>query len=94
MLVILVDLGEDEGRAPQDQVRVLLGELGAHRPELLERPRLIVGSRADRRPGELAGTGMTPADKESRESLKLDLEISAVTSAGLTALLGRLGGAR
>ncbi len=50
VLLILADLGEDEGRAPADQVRVLLEELRLHRPELLERPRLVVGSRADRRP--------------------------------------------
>ena len=87
VLLILADLGEDEGRAPSDQVRVLLDELGRHRPELLERPRLIVGSRADRPP---VRSGADDAPKAKRAGLKLDLEISAITGAGLPALLGRL----
>ena len=54
VLLVLADLGEDEGRAPAEQVRILLEELRRYRPELLDRPRIIVGSRADRRPSELA----------------------------------------
>ena len=34
-------------RTPEEQERVLLDELGRYRPELLERPRLVVGSKAD-----------------------------------------------
>ena len=45
VLLVLADLGEDEGRAPADQVRILLEELRRYRPELLDRPRIIVGSR-------------------------------------------------
>jgi GTP-binding protein len=80
VLLILADLGRDEDRAPAEQVRVLLDELGRHRPELLERPRLVIGSRADRRRAEISG----------EEGLVLDLEIAAVTGAGLPELLGRL----
>jgi len=47
VLVILLDLAEVEGRSPDDQERVLLEELGRYEPELLERPRLVVGSKAD-----------------------------------------------
>ncbi|MGH8986986.1 MAG: Obg family GTPase CgtA, partial [Acidimicrobiales bacterium] len=47
VLVVLVDLAPLDGAAPADQVRVLIGELGRYRPELLERPRLVVGSKAD-----------------------------------------------
>ena len=52
VLVVLVDLarldGEDpEAENPAEQERVLLDELGRYRPELLERPRLVVGSKAD-----------------------------------------------
>ena len=36
-----------DGRTPAEQERVLLDELGRYRPELLERPRLVVGSKAD-----------------------------------------------
>ena len=46
-LVVLVDLASMEGRAPEEQERVLLQELGRYRPELLERPRLVVGTKAD-----------------------------------------------
>ena len=56
VLLVLADLGEDEGRAPSEQVRILLEELRRYRPELLERPRIIVGSRADRRPAQIGGT--------------------------------------
>jgi len=47
VLVILCDLAPVDGRPPEDQERVLLDELGRYRPELLERPRLVVGSKAD-----------------------------------------------
>ena len=57
VLLILADLGEDEGRAPCEQVRILLDELRRYRPDLLDRPRVIVGSRADLRPpGSSAAT--------------------------------------
>ncbi|MGQ0825420.1 MAG: GTPase ObgE [Actinomycetota bacterium] len=46
-LVILCDLAPVERRSPDEQTRVLLDELGRHRPELLERPRLVVGTKAD-----------------------------------------------
>ncbi|MFP5376250.1 MAG: Obg family GTPase CgtA, partial [Acidimicrobiia bacterium] len=50
-LVLLVDLApadpHDPAMAPAVQERVLLHELGSHRPELLDRPRLVVGSKAD-----------------------------------------------
>jgi GTP-binding protein len=77
VLVLLVDLASDEGRPPAEQERILLDELGRYRPELLERPRLVVGSKADVAPA--AGAGEQPA-----------LRISAVTGEGVTDLLGRL----
>jgi GTP-binding protein len=43
VLVVLLDLTGD----PAEQERILLQELGRYRPELLERPRVIVGSKAD-----------------------------------------------
>ena len=48
-LLVLIDLSSEtiEGPPPSEQERVLLHELGAYRPELLERPRLVVGSKAD-----------------------------------------------
>jgi GTP-binding protein len=47
VLVILCDLAPVDERPPADQARILLDELGGYRPELLERPRLVVGSKAD-----------------------------------------------
>jgi GTP-binding protein len=47
VLVLLLDLASIEGRSPEEQERVLLEELGRYQPELLERPRLVVGSKAD-----------------------------------------------
>ena len=46
-LVVLVDLTQVEGVTPAEQERILLNELGSHRPELLERPRLVVGTKSD-----------------------------------------------
>ena len=47
VLCLLVDLAALDGTPPAEQERVLLEELGAYRPELLERPRLVVGTKAD-----------------------------------------------
>jgi len=47
VLVILCDLAPVEPRSPDEQARVLLDELRRYRPELLDRPRLVVGSKAD-----------------------------------------------
>jgi GTP-binding protein len=47
VLLVLVDLASVEDRAPEDQEAVLLHELGRYRPELLDRPRLVVGTKAD-----------------------------------------------
>src|SRR5437588_690153 len=46
-LVVLLDRASLEGRSPADQERVLLEELGRYEPGLLERPRLIIGTKAD-----------------------------------------------
>ncbi|HVX20368.1 MAG TPA: GTPase ObgE [Acidimicrobiales bacterium] len=74
VLVVLVDLAG----SPQDQLDVLLGELGRYEPALLHRPRLVVGSRADL----VAPATGSPAP--------LDLVISAATGRGIPDLLGRL----
>ena len=47
VIVLLLDLASVDGRSPEDQERVLLEELGRYQPELLDRPRLVVGSKAD-----------------------------------------------
>ncbi len=47
VLVVLLDLAPPEETDPARQEEILLTELGRYRPELLERPRLTVGSKAD-----------------------------------------------
>ena len=47
VLLVLVDLAPVDERPPDEQQRILLDELGRYRPELLDRPRLVVGSKAD-----------------------------------------------
>jgi GTP-binding protein len=47
VLVLLLDLAPVDERSPVEQEAVLLAELGEYRPELLDRPRLVVGSKAD-----------------------------------------------
>jgi GTP-binding protein len=76
VLLVLVDLACVEGRGPVEQEAVLVEELGRYRPELLERPRLVVGSRDD------------IADASS--SAWRGARISAVTGEGIDDLLGRL----
>ncbi|MCY3637303.1 MAG: GTPase ObgE [bacterium] len=63
-LVVMVDLASVEEIDPAEQQRVLLEELGAYRPELLERPRILVASKADvghlePPPGALCVSGVT-----------------------------------
>ena len=49
VLVVLLDLGAPDagGVSPAEQRRILLSELGSYRPELLDRPRIVVGSKSD-----------------------------------------------
>lgn len=75
VLLVLLDLASVEGRTPEDQERVLLHELGRYRPELLDRPRLVVGSKAD----AVSPAAGWPA-----------ICVSAVTGQGMDELLGRL----
>lgn len=74
VLVVLLDLASVEGRSPEHQERVLLAELGRYRSELLERPRVVVGTKADVAQPELSGAFA-------------GLRISAVTRSGLDQLL-------
>ena len=46
-LVILIDLAPTAEHDPETQIQILLKELGDYRPELLDRPRIVAGSRAD-----------------------------------------------
>jgi GTP-binding protein len=71
---------------------VLLQELEAYQPDLVERPRLIIGSRADMAP-EYLERAVTGEPMTTDDGLELDLCISAVTGAGLPRLVGRMADA-
>ncbi|MDP7446891.1 MAG: Obg family GTPase CgtA, partial [Candidatus Thalassarchaeaceae archaeon] len=47
VLLIMLDLAPTAEHPPDEQLRILLGELEAYKPDLLERPRVVIGSRAD-----------------------------------------------
>ena len=74
VLLVLIDLSDLAELSPDEQLGVLLGELGRYRPELVERPRLVVGSRADVAPGCDFGAG----------------RLSSVTGEGVSEVLGTL----
>ncbi len=75
VLVVMLDLADVEGRTPEEQERILVRELERYRPELLDRPRIVVGSKAD------------VADAEATSGYR-GLRVSAVTRRGLDELLG------
>ncbi len=86
VLLVLVDLCELAERSPAEQLSVLLSELGSYRPELLTRPRLVVGSRADTALG-------TTAPEEPTGSLNSGSRfgrMSSVTGEGVAQVLGEL----
>jgi GTPase len=78
VLVVLIDLDPIAVHTPADQLRILLGELGGYQPELLERPRLIVGSKED-----LSSEGVT-------DETQCDLLLSAATGDGVRPLVEKL----
>jgi GTP-binding protein len=82
VLVVLLDLGAPlaGGEPAEEQRRVLLAELGAYRPELLERPRVVVGSKAD----------LVAAGGDTAGEAVCDLLLSAATGTGVDELVGRL----
>jgi GTPase len=47
VLCVMVDLAPVDGVGPKEQEEILLRELGDYQPELLERPRLVIGTKAD-----------------------------------------------
>jgi GTP-binding protein len=79
VLCIMVDMAALDGTTPDEQVRVLLDELGSYRPDLLDRPRLIVGTKADL---------LTPDDVQ-KQGWEHPV-ISAVTQQGVRDLVGRM----
>jgi GTP-binding protein len=75
VLCVMVDLAPVDGIGPHEQEEILLRELGEYQPELLERPRLTIGTKADMVHRGLGRWGGP---------------ISAITHQGLRELVGRL----
>jgi GTP-binding protein len=76
VLCVLLDLSEFAPMAPQEQLDVLLRELGDYQADLLERPRVIVGSKGDAAVYEMPEV----------------LTISSITGEGIDQLVGQLAG--
>ncbi|MGH9031387.1 MAG: Obg family GTPase CgtA, partial [Acidimicrobiia bacterium] len=68
VLVVLLDLASMEGRAPEEQERVLLGELRRYQPDLLDRPRLVVGTKSDVAAYEFDGRRISAVTREGLDS--------------------------
>ena len=79
-LALLLDLSPLASHTPAEQERILLAELEGYRPELLERPRVVVGSRAD-----MAAPDHAP-DWDG-------LTMSAITGEGVPQLVGAMADA-
>lgn len=79
VLAIVLDLSPTALESPGRQLDILVDELGRYRPALLERPRLILGTKLD-------VAAVEPDDC----GVPLDLAVSGVTGAGLSTLVGRL----
>ena len=101
VLLVLLDLALGDAAPPEHQLDVLLHELGEYQPDLLDRPRVVVGSRADIAAGD-PDVLLAPV----RERLLADappewertadpgpLVMSAVTRTGTAPVVGRLAAA-
>jgi GTP-binding protein len=96
VLVVLIDLDPLAVHTPAEQLRILLGELGDYQAELLERPRIVVGSKQDL---SAADATAVPADADATtdadtdadaDAIHFDLILSAATGAGVQTLVDRL----
>jgi GTPase len=84
VLCLLVDLAAVDGTSAADQERVLLAELGSYRPDLLERPRLVVATKADLTASTARADLGFAVDGRER------FVISAVTHDGVDRLVGAM----
>ncbi|HVB50435.1 MAG TPA: GTPase ObgE [Acidimicrobiales bacterium] len=75
VLCVLLDLSELAPHSPEEQLAILLRELGDYQADLLERPRVIVGSKRD----------------VAHFNLDEGFAISAATGEGVDRLVGHLG---
>ena len=104
VLALLIDLAADSAQAsPAEQQRILLDELGRYRPELLDRPRIVIGSRADLadetdladvdHAAEVARAAVEAGGDGPSAADHIDVTVSAVTGAGLPRVIGLMADA-
>ncbi len=79
VMLYMLDLSAVDGASPAKQLEVLRKELGAYRPELLERPSIVVGTKCD---------VLEPSDWG--DEAEVDFAISSVAHIGLQPLLWAL----
>ncbi|MCP4225113.1 MAG: GTPase ObgE, partial [Actinomycetia bacterium] len=81
VLLFLLNLADLDGPSPRRQLEVLRRELANYRPELLDRPSLVIGAKGDQ---------LTAADWG--DEAPVEMTISSITGEGLQPLLWRLAG--
>lgn len=97
VLCVLLDIAEPSsgvavtGLSPAEQLEVLLAELKAYQPDLVDRPRLVIGSRADL--AEVAAGADAEMGAASVGDTSVDLLVSSITGTGIGKLKGELGDA-
>ena len=69
VLCVMLDMAPDVVISPEEQMIVLLRELGDYQPDMLDRPRIIVGSRADLGPDTPLPEGVMPMSSVTREGI-------------------------
>lgn len=79
VMLYMLDLSAVDGDSPARQLEVLRNELGSYRPELLERPSIVIGTKND---------VLEPSDWG--DQAEVDFAISSVTRQGLQPLLWEL----
>lgn len=77
VLCVLIDLAPVDETSPEEQREILLRELESYDPSLLERPRVVVGTKTD------------SASPETMAAWN-EIMISSVTNQGVRELVGRL----
>ena len=82
VLCYLIDLVALDGIPPAEQLKILQHEVGNYRPELLERPRLVVANKVD-----VADPTVLSIWNESHGGAQ---SMSSVTRQGVRAVVGRL----
>jgi GTPase len=92
VLVVMVDLDPLSEVSPPDQYRILLDELDRYQPDLLDRPRLVVGSKLDMAAEGTEESADHTADESADRTVGFDpdVAVSAVTGRGIDRLVGRL----